>query len=185
MKRHPNILAHEDAVLLIVDVQESFRKFIPEFSNLTRNISILVEAAKILQLPVIVTEQYPKGLGHTVAEIVACLGEHQVFEKDCFSCCGSDAFMAALDRLERRQIIVCGIEAHVCVNQTVHDLLLAGYKPHLIVDAISSRYAKNKEVAVEKMTSAGAIPSVVEMALFEMLVKSGTETFKAVQRLVK
>jgi len=185
MTRHPNILAQQEAVLLIVDVQESFRKFIPDFANLTRNISILVEAAKILRLPVIVTEQYPKGLGHTVAELLACLGEHQVFDKDCFSCCGSEAFMKALNHLERRQIIVCGIEAHVCISQTVHDLLAEGFKTHLITDAIASRYAKNKDAAVEKMTLAGAIPSVVEMALFEMLVNSGTENFKAVQRLVK
>jgi nicotinamidase-related amidase len=174
MTRHKNILQQQQAVLLIVDVQESFRKYIPEFAKLTRNISILVEAAKILKLPVLVTEQYPKGLGHTVAELVACLGDHQVFEKDCFSCCGSDSFMAALSQLERRQIIVSGIEAHVCVNQTVHDLLEAGYQPHLVVDAIASRNPKNEEVGVQKMTAAGAIPSVVEMALFEMLVNSGT-----------
>ena len=185
MTRHSNILERDQAVLLIIDVQESFRKYIPEFGNLTRNISILVEASKILQLPVVVTEQYPQGLGHTVAEINACLGDHQVFDKQCFSCCGAESFMDSLSALGRRQIIVSGIEAHVCVNQTVHDLLAAGYQPHLITDAISARSSKNKEVAITKMCTSGAIPSVVEMALFEMLVNSGTETFKAVQRLVK
>ena len=185
MSRHPSILDREQAALLIIDVQENFRRHLADVGNLTRNISILVEAAKILKLPVLVTEQYPQGLGRTMAEITACLGEHQLFEKQCFSCCGIDAFMAALGESGRRQIIVTGIEAHVCVSQTVHDLLSAGYQPHLITDAISARAQKNKEIALQKMTMSGAIPSAVEMGLFEMLVNSGTETFKAVQRLVK
>ena len=93
--------------------------------------------------------------------------------------------MDALKKTGRKQIIVSGIEAHVCVNQTVHDLLQAGYTVHLITDAISSRFAHNKQVGIEKMVASGAIVSCVEMALFEMLVESGTEKFKAVQKLVK
>lgn len=171
--------------MLIIDVQESFRKHIQDFADLTRNISILVEAAKILKVPVIVTEQYPQGLGTIVSEIAACLGEHQHFEKSCFSCCQQEDFMTALEALDRRQVIVTGIEAHVCVNQTVHDLLTDGFAPHIITDAVSSRSNKNKEIAFEKMFASGAVPSCVEMALFEMLKNSGTQTFKAVQRLVK
>lgn len=183
--RHTRLLNSQESVLLIVDVQESFRKHIADFANLTRNISILVEASKILRLPVIVTEQYPQGLGNTVAEISACLGDHKQFEKSCFSCCQSADFMSALADLGRKQVVVTGIEAHVCVNQTVHDLLAEGYSPHIITDAVSSRSHKNKEIGIEKMLSAGAIVSSVEMALFEMLVESGTENFKAIQRLVK
>lgn len=183
--RHPRLLRSEDAVLLIIDVQESFRKPIQEFANLTRNISILVEASKILKLPVVVTEQYPQGLGNIVAEIAACLGDHKLFEKSCFSCCGSDDFVSALSDINRKQILVSGIEAHVCVSQTVHDLIQLDYQPHLITDAIQSRSPKNRDTGIEKMVSAGAIPSSVETALFEMLVESNTETFKAVQRLVK
>ena len=183
--RHPRILDSQKAVLLIVDVQERFRKHIPEFSDMSRNIAILVEASKILQLPVFVTEQYPQGLGKTVAEIAACVGDHQQFEKSCFSCCGSEPFMAALNKTDRKQVIVCGIEAHVCVSQTVHDLLEQGYSPHIISDAIASRFPKNKEVGLSKMVASGAVLSSVEMALFEMLVEAGTEKFIAVQRLVK
>ena len=187
MNRHPNVLDVSNAVLLIVDVQEAFRKFIPDYADLIKSISILRDAAKILNLPVIITEQYQKGLGKTVDEIISGFIEKkfELVEKDCFSCCGSDQFKDSLKKLGRAQIIVSGIEAHVCVNQTVHDLLVHGYKPHIIVDAISSRYQKNKEVAVQKMTMSGAIPSTVEIALFEMLVQSGTDAFKAVQRLVK
>lgn len=183
--RHPSILDSQEAALLIVDVQESFRKVLQDLANLTRNISILVEASKILKLPVFVTEQYPQGLGKTVAEIAACLGDHQNFEKNCFSCCGAEGFLDALKESGRKQIIVCGIEAHVCVNQTVHDLLHVGYTVHLVVDSISSRNPKNKEIGIEKMIKSGALPSTVEMALFEMIAQSGTDSFKAVQRLIK
>ncbi|HEY9871383.1 MAG TPA: hydrolase [Candidatus Obscuribacterales bacterium] len=183
--RHPRILSAESAVLLIVDVQENFRKHLPDVSNLARNISILIEASKILNVPVFVTEQYPQGLGKTLAEIKACLGDHEYFEKSCFSCCDAQGFLDKLSVLERKQIMVSGIEAHVCVNQTVHGLLEAGYTVHVINDAIASRSARNKEIGWEKMIGSGAVPSCVEMALFEMLYESGTDTFKAVQRLIK
>jgi nicotinamidase-related amidase len=183
--RHPRILSAENAVLLIVDVQENFRKHLPDVSNLARNISILIEASKILNVPVFVTEQYPQGLGKTLAEIKACLGDHEYFEKSCFSCCDAQGFLDKLAALERKQIMVSGIEAHVCVSQTVHGLLEAGYTVHVINDAISSRSPRNKEIGWEKMIGSGAVPSCVEMALFEMLYESGTDTFKAVQRLIK
>jgi len=183
--RHPRILDSEQAALLIIDVQESFRKVLPDLAGLTRNISILVEASKILKLPVFLTEQYPQGLGKTVAEISACLGDHKYFQKNCFSSCQADGFMDELKSSGRKQIIACGIEAHVCVNQTVHDLIQSGYTVHVVGDAIASRFPKNKEVGWEKMVSAGAVPGSVEMALFEMLAESGTDTFKAVQRLIK
>ena len=182
---HPRLLTEDQAVLLIVDVQESFRKHMQDFSTLTKNIVILSEASKILKLPVFVTEQYPKGLGSTVSEIADSLSGHQQFEKSCFSCCQFPPFVDALKKTGRKQIMVSGIEAHVCVNQTVHDLLHAGYTVHLITDAIASRFPHNKQVGIEKMVASGAIISSVEMALFEMLVESGTEKFKAVQKLVK
>jgi nicotinamidase-related amidase len=182
---HASILDSQKASLLIVDVQESFRKVLPDLANLTRNIAILVEAAKILKLPVILTEQYPQGLGKTVSEITACLGEHSYFEKNSFSCLGADGLLEALSDSGRKQVIVCGIEAHVCVNQTVHDLLNEGYCVHLVADSVSSRNPKNKEVGIEKMLLSGALPSTVEMALFELLGRSGTDNFKAVQRLIK
>lgn len=183
--RHPRLLDRQQAALLIVDVQESFRKHIPDFADLSRNITAMVEASKILRLPVFLTEQYPQGLGGTVSEIAACLGEHQRFEKSCFSCCGVESFMTALHDSGRKQIIVCGIEAHVCINQTVHGLLEEGYSPHILSDAVSSRLPRNKEIGINKMVISGAVQSSKEMALFEMLVESGTEKFKAVQRLVK
>lgn len=183
--RNSRLIDAKEAALLIVDVQESFRKQLKDLDLLTRNITILAEAAKILKVPVMVTEQYPQGLGKTIAEISACLGEHKYFEKTAFSCCQANGFLEQLDSLGRKQIIVCGIEAHVCVEQTVHELMANDYQVHVVKDAIASRFERNKDIAWEKMISSGAIPCSVEMALFEMLVQSGTEQFKAVQRLVK
>lgn len=183
--RNDRILSAQDTVLLIIDVQESFRKQLKDLDLLTRNITILAEAAKILKVPVFITEQYPQGLGKTIAEISACLGEHKHFEKTAFSCCDATNFMDQLEQYGRKQVIVCGIEAHVCVNQTVHDLLANGYQAHVVKDAIASRAERNLNAGWDKMISSGAIPTSVEMALFEMLAESGTEQFKAVQRLVK
>lgn len=183
--RHPNMIDKDEALLLIVDVQEGFRKQLKDLDALTRNITILAEAAKILRLPVFVTEQYPQGLGKTIAEITACLGEHKYFQKSCFSCCGAESFLQELDASGRNHIIICGIEAHVCINQTVHELLQHGKSVHVVYDAIASRQERNKEIAWHKMLSSGAVGSCVEMILFEMLMEAGTEQFKAVQRLVK
>ncbi|MBX9689507.1 MAG: hydrolase [Candidatus Obscuribacterales bacterium] len=183
--RHQRVLDSKNAMLLIVDVQESFRKQLKDLDNLTRNITILAEAAKILKVPVVLTEQYPQGLGKTIAEISACLGEHKYFEKTVFSCCQAAGFMDMLENLGRNQVIVCGIEAHICVNQTVHELMANDYVVHLVSDAIASRSQRNKEMGWEKMISSGAVPSSVEIALFEMLGEANSEQFKAVQRLVK
>ncbi len=183
--RNERLLSAQDAALLIIDVQESFRKQLKDLDLLTRNITILAEAAKILKVPVLITEQYPQGLGKTIAEISACLGEHKSFEKNAFSCCRATDFLEQLESLERKQIIVCGIEAHVCVSQTVHELMANGYQAHVVKDAIASRAERNLTAGWDKMISSGAIPTSVEMALFEMLAESGTEQFKAVQRLVK
>lgn len=179
------ILDAKEAALLIVDVQEGFRKQLRDLDILTRNITILAEAAKILKIPVLLTEQYPQGLGKTIAEIAACLGEHKYFEKNSFSCCQAEGFLDTIENFGRTQIIVCGIEAHVCVCLTVHELMNHGYTVHVVSDAIASRSVKNQAIGWEKMIQSGAIPSCVEMALFEMLRESGTEQFKAVQRLVK
>ena len=183
--RHPRVLDAKQAMLLIVDVQESFRKQLKDLDNLTRNITILAEAAKILKVPVVLTEQYPQGLGKTIAEIAACLGEHKYFEKTSFSCADAVGFMDMMESLGRTQVIICGIEAHVCVSQTTHALMANDYTVHVVSDAIASRSQRNRDMGWEKMLSSGAVPTSVEIALYEMLGESGSEQFKAVQRLVK
>jgi nicotinamidase-related amidase len=183
--RHPNLLAKENSFLLIIDVQEKFREHICDFSSVIKTITKLIEASKILGIPVVVTEQYPQGLGPTVAEISSCLANGVSFSKRAFSCCQDGSFVDFLKQMKRNQVIVSGIESHVCVNQSVHDLIAIGYSPHLIVEAIGSRTLENKEIGLKKMIASGAILSSLETALFELLKDSASDTFRSVQQLVK
>ena len=172
-------LRREDAALVVVDVQEAFRKAVPDFEHVARRTATLVEGARILGVPAIVTEQYPKGLGHTVDEVG--LNGEPVVEKTVFAASCAEGF----DLDGRTQAIVCGIEAHVCVHQTVEDLAGKGVEVHLCADAIASRDPANKAVALERAERAGALPTTVEMALLELCGRAGTDEFKAVQRLIK
>ncbi len=183
---HPNTLALSGAALAIIDMQEAFRPQIADFTQTAERIAIVVKAAKWLGLSIIVTEQYPKGLARTATEILDVLpASVERIEKTSFSACGVPAFKAELDRSGAKQILVCGIEAHICVNQTVHDLLAEGLQVHVLTDCVTSRSATNKLVALAKMQQSGAIPSSVEMCLFELLRDSRHEQFRAIQALIK
>jgi nicotinamidase-related amidase len=183
---HEKILNLGEAAFLVIDVQESFRAVIPDFAQIASNIALFLRGAKILDVPVIVTEQYPKGLGRTAEEILFALEPDVApLEKTAFSSCGATAFVASLKELNIRQVIVAGIEAHVCVNQTAHDLIAAGFQAHLLRDCISARFTVNREAAFAKMEQSGAIPSTVEMALFELMRDARHEQFKEIQQLVK
>ena len=183
--RHPNLLRRENACLLIVDVQERFRAHITDFEQMTKNIVMLAKVASKLQLPIILSEQYPQGLGSTIKEILDVVGEHEVFAKSTFSCCQVESFVKHLQKLQRTQILATGIESQVCINQTVHDLIAAGYQTHIVVDAISSRSKDNKEVGIKKMLASGAMISCAEMAICELLESSDDPTFKYIQSLIK
>jgi nicotinamidase-related amidase len=183
---HENTLELGRTALAVIDMQESFRAAIPDFSELAARCALLAHAAALLKVPVVVTEQYPKGLGRTAAEIRAVLPEDfEPIEKTAFSSCGAQQFADALERAGARHVLVCGIEAHVCVNQTTHDLLARGYRVHLLTDCISSRAAHNKQAGLDKMFRSGALPSSTEMALFELMRDARHEQFKAIQKLIK
>ena len=171
------LLERDRAGLVVVDVQEGFRPY-GSFAGVADACAKLVQAARILELPALVSEQYPKGLGRTVPE----LGLHHEprVEKTVFSAVRADGF--DLDGAE--QAIVCGIEAHVCVSQTVHDLLADGIEVHVPADAVGSRHDVDYERGLERMEHAGAIVTTVEAALFELLEHAGTPEFKAVQKLI-
>ncbi len=171
------LLSRERAVLVVVDVQEAFRRY-EVFERVALAAGRLVEAARILELPVIASEQYPRGLGHTAPEVG--LGEQQLIEKSVFSAVRADGF----DLHGREQAIVCGIETHVCVSQTVHDLLASGVEVHVPADAVGSRHELDYERGLERMARAGAVIGTVEAALFELLERAGTPEFKAVQKLI-
>jgi len=184
--RHENTLDIKRTVLAVIDVQESFRQHIPDFSELAARVALVTHAAQLLGVSVVVTEQYPKGLGRTANEIRAVLPEgFASVEKTAFSSCGAQEFVSQLERAGARQVILCGIEAHVCVNQTAHDLLALGLQVHLLTDCISSRSAHDKQIGLEKMRQSGALPSSTETALFELMRDARHEQFKAIQKLIK
>jgi nicotinamidase-related amidase len=171
----------ERAALVVVDVQEGFRKAIPDFEQVAKATATLIEGAEAIGVPIVITEQYPKGLGETAPEVSEHLPEGtEPLEKVCFSAAGADGF----DLGRRDQALVCGIETHVCVNQTVLDLLASGKEVQVAEDAVSSRTEENKRVGLHKMEQAGAVLTSVETALFELLGRAGTDEFKRVQKLI-
>jgi nicotinamidase-related amidase len=172
-----SLLNRERAALVVVDVQEGFRPY-ASFAGVADACAKLVQAARILELPRVVSEQYPKGLGHTATEVG--LEDEVAIEKSVFSAARADGF----DLGGRDQAIVCGIETHVCVSQTVHDLLGQGVEVHGPADAVGSRHQLDYERGLVRLERAGAVVSTVETALFELLGRAGTPEFKAVQKLI-
>ncbi|HYP28181.1 MAG TPA: hydrolase [Blastocatellia bacterium] len=183
---HISQLSREHSALAVIDMQEAFRPVMQDFGEVAARIGKAVQGAQLLEVPVIVTEQYPRGLKHTAEEILAHLPpESKAIEKICFSSCGAEDFQAQLANRNIRQVIVCGIEAHICVAQTVLDLLSRGLEVHLLVDCITSRKRESKEIALARLTQAGGVPSNLEMALFELMRTADSPQFKAVQSLIK
>lgn len=181
-------LHRETAVLAIIDVQERLMPVIDAREQVEANIDRLVRGCHILGVPALITEQYVKGLGTTVPLVRRALeesGGYAPIEKSCFSSFGCGAFVERLEASARHQVILCGVEAHVCVYQTAIDLLDAGYEVVVAADAVSSRSPHNKEIAIRRLTSEGAKLGSTEMVLFEMLVASGGDEFRAIARLVK
>jgi nicotinamidase-related amidase len=172
-----SLLERDRAALVLVDVQEGFRSY-ASFEAVAQACSKLVRGARILELPRIVSEQYPKGLGHTAPEVG--IEQEPRIEKTVFSAARAEGF----DLGGRTQAVVCGIETHVCVSQTVHDLLDRGIEVHVPADAVGSRHRLDYERGLERMERAGAVVSTVESVLFELLERAGTPEFKAVQRLI-
>lgn len=183
--RHPGLLDRARAALLVVDVQERLMPVIDGAERVILNIRRLIQGASILGLPILATEQYPRGLGPTVQLLRELLPPDRTREKITFSCLGEPPVFENLRTSGRDTLLVCGAEAHVCVCQTVHDCLAAGYRVHVAADAVSSRAPENRALALERMARAGAIVTSTEMALFELLERAGTDEFRAVSKLVK
>lgn len=180
------LLGTDKSLLLIIDLQEKLLKAQHNKDKIQKNAVILSKAAKILGLPVIVSEQYPQGLGPTISEIRENLPEKaKYYEKKSFSCCTNAAFDVLLKETGRKQVIVSGVESHVCVHQTVSDLLSMGYEVYLVKDAIGSRKEYECEIGIERMVAAGAIPACTEMVLFELIKCASHENFKQIQELIK
>lgn len=179
------MLKSEDTALVVIDVQEGLLPVMHKQEKLITKLTQLIRGANELEIPVILTEQYPKGLGVTVPELREVLQGYSPIEKVAFSCCNVDPFMEAIGQTGRKNILICGIEAHVCVYQTVMQFLESDYHIEVVADGISSREPQNKEIALNKMGDYGADVTSVEMVLFELLGKAGSERFKQISKIVK
>ena len=179
-------LDRKAAVLVVIDVQEKLCKAMDStiLDTLLDNISLLLETALTLEIPVIATEQYTRGLGETVSVLREKLPDLAI-EKMSFSCCGNQAFLEKLSSLGRRQVIITGMEAHVCVLQTVVELLDNGFHVHLVNDAVISRKKDNRKGGVAMAAAAGAVITSTEAAMFQLLRVAGTDEFKKLSKLVR
>ena len=183
LPRSPEMMSRGDTALLVVDVQERLAPAIANHRRVVWNVRRLVDAAKVLAIPVVATEQYPQGLGPMVPELAERLGA--VPSKLTFSCGGCPEMLEDLDKRGVHKVLVCGMEAHVCVQQTVLDLLAAGWRVYVAVDAVGSRFEVDCRTALARMDSAGATLTTAEAALFEWCDIAGTPEFKAISRLAR
>jgi nicotinamidase-related amidase len=179
------LLDKSEAVLVIVDIQERLAAVMADRQRVVDNCLHLIEISKLLNIPVLLNEQYPKGLGPTVKEIREALEPYEPLDKMTFSCCRGGSFLSALAASSRKKVILAGMETHVCVLQTVIDLLKAGYPVHLVGDATCSRTPDNSSAGAEFMRDAGAVITCTETVLFQLLEKAGTDEFKAISKRIK
>ena len=177
------MLSRENTLLIVVDIQGNLARVMDDQAFLIENNQKLIKGMHALGIPILVTEQNP--LGATIPEIADLLPGVQAITKDSFSCCAEEKFMSAVRALERKQILMTGIEAHVCVYQTAMDLLAMGYEVQVAADAVSSRTARNREIGVRKLTDSGAILTSAEMALFELLKTASDPKAKDFFKIIK
>jgi nicotinamidase-related amidase len=179
------MLQIQDCCLVVVDVQGKLAQLMHDKRTLFKNIRILIQAAKILDIPTLWCQQRPDALGPTVPDVAELLADHEPINKASFSCCGCEQFNSQLNTLNRNKVLLCGIEAHVCIYQTAVDLLRKEFRVDVIADAVSSRTRENKEIALSRMAAEGAHISSVEMSLFELLKTADHPQFKQIAKLVK
>ena len=179
------MLTVENTALVVIDVQEKLARVMYQREKLVDNLQKLIRGIQILDVPMLVTEQYPHGLGATIPEIAKLISNIQPLPKLSFSCNGDEKFTNELEVLGRKQIIVSGIESHVCVYQTVSDLIDSGYEVHVVTDTVSSRTLENRDIGLNMMNRMGAFLTSTEAVLFELLKIAKGERFKAISQIVK
>ncbi|MCK5039141.1 MAG: hydrolase [Thermoplasmata archaeon] len=171
--------------LVIIDIQDKLYPSIQDKESVKENVIKLIEFSKIMGIPIIFSEQYPRGLGETIQDIKDVLPDYGPLEKNTFSCCGEGDFEARLLELGVETIAITGIECHVCVFQTTRDTLARGYNVHVISDGVASRTPENKKVGLDRAREMGAVISSTEMFMFEVMERAGTSEFKEVAPLLK
>jgi nicotinamidase-related amidase len=179
------LLSFEDTVLMVIDMQGNLYESMQDRQFLQENVRRLIRGMQVFGIPVIVTEQIPEKLGPTIEPVASLLPEVRRIPKSDFSCCGDGSIMKALNAVERRQVLLSGIEAHVCVYQTAIDLMEFGYEVHIVADAVSSRTVMNREIGIQKMRDQGAHLASTEMVLFELIRTAEDPKFKEIFKIVK
>ena len=177
-------LLKEESLLLIIDIQERLVPAMKYGKQVIKNTNILISATEEMNIPIIVTEQYPKGLGQTVPEINNHLGDSLKFEKTLFTAC-TDEVIEALENAGKKKIIITGMETHVCVFQTTRDLISRGYEVFVVSDGVASRYKENYKNGLDLIKDMGAVITNTETILFDLLKKAGTPEFKVLSKLIK
>ena len=179
------MLTSESTCLVVIDIQEKLLPVMQDPQQVVKNTSVLIQAAKSLNISILWCQQVPKALGPTVGELSSLLDGVEPINKSSFSCCGDEQFIKQIDALKPRTAILCGIEVHVCVFQTAMDLIQKGLDVHVIADATSSRTRENKDIGINRMAKGGAIISSTEMLLFELLRNAEHEKFRELVKLIK
>jgi nicotinamidase-related amidase len=179
------VLNLENSVLLVIDIQTKLLNVMSEKEALLENAQKLIKGVQLLGVPIVITEQNPRGLGPTQQELLQLLPNVWALPKFCFSCSQDKGFSDALSKLNRRQILVCGIESHICVYQTAMDLLKQGNEVQIVTDVVSSRSASNKQIAISRLQAEGAKLTSTEMLLFELLKTAESPNFKEISRIIK
>lgn len=179
------MLKREETVLVMIDFQEKLFQVMQDKEPLLKNALKIIQGAQALGIPVLWTEQNPKGMGATLPEIADLLKETEPIGKMGFSCCENDLFMEKLKALNRRQILTGGIETHICVYQTAADLVKRGYEVEILADVVSSRTSENRQIGLQKIKDAGAFVTSVETALFELLKTAESEDFRPILKIIK
>jgi nicotinamidase-related amidase len=179
------IMQRKRTCLVVIDAQERFRKVVFEFGKMAENVKKLVESFRILNVPVIFTEQNPEKLGRTIPEISGVLGDFKPIEKLHFSCFGDRNFEKELKRLKVKDIVLCGLESHVCVLKTALDGMKRGYNVHVVYDAVSSRKQMDRSISMCRISHAGIFLTTTESVIFQLMDRAGTDEFRKVSRIVK
>jgi len=183
--RHPTILDRRQTALLVIDIQDRVHAVMRYRETVEANAVKLIRGCQLLRVPIFLTEQYPKGLGHTISSIRQALQTTLPLQKMTFSCCGSEELMKVLPEKNLQQAVLVGIETHVCVLQTALDLLVNNYQVHVVRDAVSSRHELDHQTALQRLQQAGAIITTAESVLFELMARADSPEFKEVSKLIK
>ena len=185
MERSEYVATREDSLLLIIDIQQAMLKVIDSWETVAGKVKQLIQSANALEVPILLTEQYKKGLGETISELVQEIESPQIFPKEHFSACLEENFIPTVQSFNRKKIIVVGMETHVCVLQTCLDLIKAGFQVHLVADAVASRVKQNRGIAIDIMRQAGAVITSTEIVIFQWAFRANTDEFRKILPIVK